>query len=97
MAILSVDEGEVRVRDVVCKICVCGIATLIIMRRGGYGDGGAEAGSGVSGKGALGRWIILWFCVVISVSWLCVVGWCNKSYLMPFPQPSLRVVAYDMW
>ena len=96
MAMLFVDEGERRVRDAVCKMCVCGIETVIIMRRGGYGDGGAEAGRGISGKGAFGRSMVLWVYNVMSVCQSNVLSSCNISYLMPFLQPSLCVVAYDV-
>ena len=96
MAMLFVGEGERRERDAECRMCVCGIETVIIMRRGGYGDGGAEAGRGISGKGAFGRRIVLWVYDVMSVCQLHVLSFCSKSHLMPFLQPSLRVMAYDV-
>jgi hypothetical protein len=37
------DKGELKDREAVCKMCVWGIDTVIIIRRGGFGDGGRVA------------------------------------------------------
>lgn len=41
-------------REAVCRMCVCGIDTVMIMRRGGCGEGGAAPGTD-SESAVLGR------------------------------------------
>jgi hypothetical protein len=53
--------GKFRLREAVCRMCVCGMDTVIIMRRGGFGDGGAAANCVVFGKVSAARETTLCF------------------------------------
>lgn len=52
-------SGDVSDSAAVWRICVCGMETVMIIRRGGYGDGGAVPGAADSRSDVLGRRIDL--------------------------------------
>ena len=53
--------GEGRDKEAVWRMCVWGMDTVMIMRRGGFGDGGASVGCVVSEKESLVRIMVLCF------------------------------------
>ena len=53
-------SDETSDKDAVWRMCVCGIETVMIMRRGGWGEGGAAPGVGDSESAAFGRRTVLW-------------------------------------
>lgn len=57
----KVVDGEFRVREAVWRMCVCGIDTVITMRRGGFGDGGAVGRCVVCGDSSVSRQTIRCF------------------------------------
>ena len=52
-------SAEVSAREAVWRMYVWGIETVMMMRRGGWGDAGAVAGSAVSEDRSLGSRIVL--------------------------------------
>lgn len=66
--VLGWSEGKVRSREAVCRMCVCGMDTVMTMRRGGLDEGGAHVGEGVE-EVVFGRCTVLWFWVLMSVLW----------------------------
>ena len=52
---VDVRSGDVSESEAVCRICVCGMETVMIIRRGGYGEGGAVPGIGDLRSGDDGR------------------------------------------
>ena len=64
------EEGGVRVKEAVCKMWVWGMETVMVMRRGGLGEGGAEGWCvdedvAVAVVVGLGRCTVLFSCGVL--------------------------------
>lgn len=53
-------SDETTDRDAVWRICVCGMETVMIIRRGGWGEGGAAPGVEDSDSAVFGRRTELW-------------------------------------
>lgn len=62
-------DGEmgVRVREAVCRMWVWGMETVMVMRRGGWGESEAEGEVGERVGVVLGRWTVLFSCRVVLV------------------------------
>ena len=53
--------GDSSVREAVCRMWVCGMDTVMVMRRGGCGDRGAAPENGDSSSGSFGSRMVLCF------------------------------------
>ena len=65
VAMLGLWEVDMRSTEAVWRMWVCGMETVMTMRRGGWGEGGAQVVEGVD-EVVLGRWIVLCSCMVLS-------------------------------
>lgn len=86
--------GDSRDREAVCRIWVCGMDTVITMRRGGFGDGGAAACCAIFDAVSVPRDTILCFYGKI-LARKEDHAFPGIPYLMPLLQPCLRIVADD--